>query len=143
MNGQEARQIVEAGLKQKRIQREKRAAELENQERILRLTINDNHRARTIEDAWKNQKRMEADRKKQEDRAKKRAAWAKERAERVVREQKAVKACNNYLITCLVIWLASMVTRLNIFVAIALILGLAPFPAAYIFRLYYPIEEVK
>ena len=136
MSREEARQIVEEGLAQKKIQREKREAELQHQERMLRITINDNHMVKAIEEAQNKEQKLEADRKKRE-------AWAKERAARVARDKKAEEVCNSYCIICLLILLVSAITRLNFFVAMALILGLAVFPAAYIFRLYYPMKEVK
>lgn len=136
MSNEEARQIVENGLAQKKIQRQQREAELENQERLLRVTINDNHLMQAITEAQKKEQQQEEARKQRE-------ARAKARAERALRDQKAEEACNSYFITCLVILLVSAITRLNFFVAMALILGLAVFPAAYIYRLYYPIKEVK
>lgn len=136
MSNEEARQIVEGGLEQRRIQRQKRAEELEDQARLLRITINDNHLVKAINEERNKQLKIEEDRKRRE-------ARARERAESVIRDQKASDACNSYLMACLLIMLVSAVTRLNFFVALALILGLAVFPAAYIFRLYYPIKEVK
>lgn len=136
MSNEEARQIVQDGLDQRKIQRQQRAEELDNQERLLRMTINDNHLVKTITEEQKKQQRLEEARKQREE-------WAKARAARVAREMKAEEAANTYFIVCLVILLVSAITRLNFFVAMALILGLAVFPAAYIFRLYYPMKEVK
>lgn len=136
MSNEEARQIVEDGMAQRKIQRQQREAEMENQERLLRVTINDNHLVKTITEAQKQEQQREEARKRREERE-------KARAERAARDEKAEEACNSYFITCLVILLVSAITRLNFFVAMALILGLAVFPAAYIYRLYYPMKEVK
>lgn len=136
MSNEEARQIVENGLAQKKIQRQQRAEELDNQERLLRVTINDNHQDAKKAEAKKQQKLMDDARKQRE-------ARAKARAERALRDQKTEEACNSYFITCLVILLVSAITRLNFFVVMALILGLAVDTAVYIYRLYNPIKEVK
>lgn len=136
MSNEEARQIVENGLAQKKIQRQQRAEELDNQERLLRVTINDNHQDAKKAEAKKQQKLMDDARKQRE-------AREKERAARAARDKAAEEAVNTYFIVCLVILLVSAITRLNFFVAMALILGLAVFPAAYIYRLYYPMKEVK
>ena len=59
MSNEEARQIVEDGLAQRKIQRQQREAELENQERLLRVTINDNHLVKTITEAQKQEQKLE------------------------------------------------------------------------------------
>lgn len=136
MSNEEARQIVKDCLAQRKIQRQQREAELENQERLLRVTINDNHLVKTITEAQKQEQKREEARKRREIRE-------KERAARAARDMAAEEAVNTYFIVCLVILLVAAITRLNFFVALALILGLAVFPAAYIYRLYYPMKEVK
>ena len=55
MSNEEARQIVEEGLAQRKIQRQQRAEELEDQARLLRITINDNHLVKTITEEQKKQ----------------------------------------------------------------------------------------
>lgn len=136
MSNEEARQIVEDGLTQRKIQRQQREAELDNQERLLRVTINDNHMVKTITEAQKQEQKLEEARKQ-------RAARAAAREARAVMDMEAEEAANAYLMVCLVILLVSAITRLNFFVMLALILGLAVDTAAYIYRLYYPIKEVK
>ena len=138
MSSEEARQIVADGLERRKEEQRQRDAELEKQERILRIKINNNHTVKTYSEAQKEkmeqEQKMEAIRKNRE-------AWAKERAARVARDMAAEEAINKYGIACLAILLVSAITRLNIFVMISLALGLAVFPAAYIYRLYYPITE--
>lgn len=134
MSSDEARQIVADGLERRKEEQRQRDAELEKQERLLRLTINGNHAEKTLSEVQKKEREKEEERKRREN-------WAKERAARVARDMAAEEAVNKYGIVCLVILLISAITRLNIFVMMALVLGLAVFPAAYIFRLYNPIAE--
>lgn len=136
MSNEEARQIVEEGLAQKRIQRQQRDEELDNQERLLRVTINDNHQDAKKAEAEKQQKLMDDARKQRE-------ARAKAREVRAAMDMQAEQAANAFLAVCLVILLIAAITRLNIFVMLALVMGLAADTAAYIYRLYYPIKEVK
>jgi hypothetical protein len=136
MSSEEARNIVAAGLERRREDRDLRDAALEDQARQLRMTINDNHNFRTISEEQK--KAMEAENIK-----KRRAERAKAKADQVIRDMKAEEAVRKYGLACLLILLMTAVFRLNVFVAIALVLGLAVFPTAYIYRLYVPFEEVK
>ena len=136
MSNEEARQIVEDGLAQKKIQRQQRDEELDNQERLLRVTINDNHQDAKKAEAEKQQKLMDDARKQRE-------ARAKAREVRAAMDMQAEQAANAFLAVCLVILLIAAITRLNLFVMLALVLGLAVDTAAYIYRLYYPIKEVK
>lgn len=136
MSNEEARQIVEDGLAQRKIQRQQRDEELDNQERLLRVTINDNHQDAKKAEAEKKQKLMDDARKQRE-------ARAKAREVRAAMDMQAEQAANAFLAVCLVILLIAAITRLNIFVMLALVLGLAVDTAAYIYRLYYPIKEVK
>lgn len=136
MSNEEARQIVEEGLAQKKIQRQQRDEELDNQERLLRVTINDNHQDAKKAEAEKQQKLMDDARKQRE-------ARAKAREVRAAMDMQAEQAANAFLAVCLVILLVAAITRLNIFVMLALVLGLAVDTAVYIYRLYYPIKEVK
>ena len=43
----------------------------------------------------------------------------------------------------LLVILLTAVSRMNVFFSLALVLGLAVFPAVYIYRLYNPLEEVR
>jgi hypothetical protein len=136
MSTEEARSIVAAGLERRKEDRVRRDAALEDQARQLRMTINDNHNFRTLSEEQR--KALEA-----ENIQKRRAERAKAKAEQVIRDMKAEDAVRKYGVACLLILLMTAVFRLNVLVAIALTLGLAVFPAAYIYRLYVPFEEVK
>lgn len=136
MSSNEARQIVEDGLEKKKLERAQRDAALEDQARQLRLTINDNHQDANKAEVKKQQKLMDDDRKRRE-------AWAKKRAERVARDMAAEQAVNYYGVLCLVILLVAAIFRLNFFVSMALVLGMAAVFAAYIYRIYCPFKEVK
>lgn len=136
MSTEEARSIVAAGLERRREDRVRRDAALEDQARQLRMTINDNHNFRMISEEQR--KALEA-----ENIQKRRAERAKAKADQVIRDMKAEEAVRKYGLACLLILLMTAVFRLNVLVAIALTLGLAVFPAAYIYRLYVPFEEVR
>lgn len=135
MSSNEARQIVEDGLERLKIERKRRDAQLEQQERILRLKINDNHAYK----AWK----VMSD----EEQARIRKITAAERkaerqAQELARDLEVGDIVQKSLMTGLSILVASGIFRLNVFVTLALVLGLAVFPAVKIFRLYFPLEEV-
>jgi hypothetical protein len=136
MSADEARSVVTAGLERRKIEREQRDAELENQERILRLKINDNHTSKTLTECQRLelQKEAEADRKKRN---------AERRAQRLARELEVEDTVQKSMLTGLSILLAAGIFRLNFFVTMALILGLAVFPAVKIYRLYVPMEVNK
>ena len=136
MSTEEARSIIAAGLERRKEDRVRRDAALEDQARQLRMTINDNHNFRTISEEQR--KALEA-----ENIQKRRAERAKAKADQVIRDMKAEEAVRKYGAACLLILLLTAVFRLNVLVAISLTLGLAVFPAAYIYRLYVPFEEVK
>lgn len=136
MSTEEARSIIAAGLERRKEDRARRDAALEDQARQLRMTINDNHNFRTLSEEQR--KALEA-----ENIQKRRAERAKAKADQVIRDMKAEEAVRKYGAACLLILLLTAVFRLNVLVAISLTLGLAVFPAAYIYRLYVPIEEVK
>lgn len=135
MNSNEARQIVEDGLERKKMERMQRDAELEKQERLLRLTINDNHLVKTInEEQKKLQQKKEAQARRE--------SWAKKQADRVARDMAAEEAVHVYGIVFLVILLVASVFRINFFVTLALMVGMAAVFAAYIYRIYVPFKEV-
>lgn len=121
MSNEEAKEFVSAGLLRRRIIREEREQALEDQARQLRLTINDNHTARTKTDAQR----------KAEIRAE-RLARAKARREK---ENAAVLAVQYYIRACIGIFLVTILTPFPWWAAITLIAGLAVFPVAHIVRL--------
>ena len=136
MSADEARSVVTAGLERRKEDRVRRDAALEDQARQLRQTISGNHATKTMTEIQR--KAMEA-----EEARKRKAERAKAKADMVVRDMKAEDACRKYGIACLLILLLTAVSRMNVFVAIALTLGLAVFPVVYIYRLYNPLEEVS
>lgn len=136
MSTEEARNIVTAGLERLKEDRIKRDAALEDQARQLRQTISGNHAMKTMTEIQR--KTMEA-----EEAKKRRAERAKAKADMVIKDMKAEDACRKYSIACLVILILKAISKMNVFFTIALILGLAVFPAVYIYRLYVPLEEVK
>ena len=136
MSTDEARCIVTEGLEWRRAYRTKVDAELEDQARQLRLTISGNHAMKTM---------IEIKRKalEEEEARKRRAERAKAKADMVIKDMKAEDACRKYGIAVLLIILLTAVSRMNVFFSLALALGLAVFPAVYIYRLYNPLEEVR
>ncbi len=136
MSTNEARQIVEDGLDRRREERVRRDVELETQARQLRLTISGNHALKTMTEIQR--KAME-----EEEARKRRAERVQAKAARVYRDMKAEQACRKYGFGVLLIILLTAVSRMNVFFSLALALGLAVFPAVYIYRLYNPLEEVK
>lgn len=60
-----------------------------------------------------------------------------------VREQNITFAVKQYILFCLVTMMVTTWTPLEWWAAAALIMGAAVFPAVYIFRQFYPLEEVK
>ena len=129
MSSEEARQIVETGLERRKAEREQRDAELENQERILRLKINDNHAVKTLTEC----QRLALQKKAEQER---RANVAKQKAEMVVRDMKAQEVTNKYGVFCAVMILLAAASRMNIFVLLATLLGVAVFPVIRICKIY-------
>lgn len=129
MSSEEARQIVETGLERRKAEREQRDAELENQERILRLKINDNHAVKTLTEC----QRLALQKKAEQER---RANVAKRKAEMVVRDMKAQEVTNKYGVFCAVMILLTAASRMNIFVLLATLLGVAVFPVIRICKIY-------
>lgn len=129
MSSEEARQIVEDGLERRKVEREQRDAELENQERILRLKINDNHAVKTLSERQRLALQKEAA-------LKQRAERAKRKAEMVVKEMYAQDAVYKYGFFCACMVLLAAVSRLNIFVLLATLMGAAVFPVIRICKIY-------
>lgn len=129
MSSEEARQIVEDGLERRKIERERRDAELENQERMLRLKINDNHTVKTLTEIQRLNLQKEEERKQ-------RAERAQHKAEMVIKDMKAEDTVNKYGIFCIFMILLAIVSRLNIFVLLATVLGAAVFPVIRICKIY-------
>lgn len=136
MSSNEARQIVADGLEKKKLERAQRDAALEDQARKLRLTISGNHAERTMSEI---QRKAREEAKARE----RRAERVRAKAARVYRDMKVEQIVRSYGLLCLLILLMTAVTRMNILVSIALVLGMAVFPAVDIYRLYFPADGVK
>ena len=70
-----------------------------------------------------------------------RVAADKAMREDMEREYKASEAIKRYILACLATLCFSAFSPFPVWAAAAFCLGGAVFPASYIFRLYYPIEE--
>lgn len=131
MSDEITRENVQAILDRNVAKRQEREAALEDQARQLRLTINDNHTARTLTEAQRKELVKVEAQKRREARA---AALAQEQA----REDAATLAVQRYMMACIGTMLMAMLTPFPWWASAALIAGLAVFPAAYIYRLYFP-----
>ena len=131
MSSEEARQIVRDGLERLKAEQAQREAAMDAQERSLRVKINENHTVKTLTESQRLERQKEAERQKRE-------ARVKAKHERVMRDMKVDEIFQKFGILCLVILLVTICTRLNPFVAVSVILGLAVFPAVDIYRLYVP-----
>jgi glutamyl-tRNA reductase len=135
MSCDEARSVVSAGLERRREDRVRREKALEYQARQLRQTISGNHAMKTMSEIQR--KAME-----EEEARKRKAERAKAKADMEARDMKAEDACRKYGFAVLLVILLTAVSRMNVFFSLALMIGLAVFPAVYIYRLYNPLEEV-
>lgn len=137
MSSEEAKRYVSDGLERRRAARQEaeQEARLERYEQEQIQFCNENCadakvQRRIDETGRLNLERAEARR------AARKEALAKEQA----REDAATLAVKRYVIVCMVfLWLTAF-TQLPVWAAVALDLGLGVFPAAYIFRLYFPME---
>ena len=136
MSCDEARCVVTEGLERRREARIRRDAELETQARQLRMTISGNHALKTMTEIQR--KALE-----EEEARQRKAERAKAKADLVIKDMKAEDACRKYGFAVLLVILLTAVSRMNVFFSLALALGLAVFPAVYIYRLYNPLEEVR
>ena len=136
MSTNEARQIVTDGLERRKEDRIRRDAALEEQARKLRMTISGNHALKTMTEIQR--KALE-----EEEARQRKAERAKAKADLVIKDMKAEDACRKYGFAVLLVILLTAVSRMNVFFSLALVLGLAVFPAVYIYRLYNPLEEVR
>lgn len=133
MNNQDtARQIVQAGLDQKKQQRAEEAREAKREQ----------FEADMITACNRNCADRKKTREKEEMSAQRRAAIAAAKAKAWELKCKATNAVRGYGVLCLVVLLVSAVTKLPFWAALSLIVGgMAPL-AAHIYRLYVPIKEV-
>jgi hypothetical protein len=136
MSSEEARQIVKDGLEKRKEEQLQMDKELDRQERILRLAINDNHQEKNLSEAQKKELEKEKTRRRRE-------AKEKARKDRIAREMAAQMCVNKYAIACLIVMLMAAITRMNVFVCLSLVAGLAVFPVAKIYRLFVLMEDLK
>ena len=111
-------------------------AALEAQEQQLRRTINHNHTTRTMTDIQRREARQ----------AELRAQWQeREKARKAARfrNMKADAAVRYYGLVCLGTLLLAALTSFPLWAVLALSAGLGTVLAAYIYRLYVPLEVDK
>lgn len=130
MSNEITRENVQAILDRNVANRNQREAALEDQARQLRLTINDNHTARTLTEAQRKELAKAEAQKRREARA---AAQAQDKA----REDAATLAVQRYAMACIGTVAMAMLTPFPWWASVALMAGLAVFPVAYIIRLYF------
>lgn len=137
MSNDEARRIVTAGL-------ERRKAERETAAREARLERYEQDQIRCCNEHSANAKVLrlmdETGRMQQEQVKARQAAKAEALAKELEREQAATDAVKKYGVFCLAMMCLTIFTHLPMWGAITTALGMGVFPAAYIFRLYYPLE---
>lgn len=134
----EARQIVQAGL-------DRRKADRETAAREARLERYEQDQIRCCNEHSANAKVLrqmdETGRMQREQYEARRAAREQAQALEMAREQAATDAVKKYGVFCLAILCLTIFTHLPLWGAITTALGMGVFPAAYIFRLYYPLED--
>lgn len=134
----EARQIVQAGLDRRKADRETaaREAKLERYEQDqIRCCNEHSANAKVL------RQMDETGRIQQEQFKARQAAKAEALAKEREREQAAAGAVKKYIFACMATLCLTIFTNLPLWAAVTLALGLGVFPAAYIFRLYYPLED--
>ena len=124
MNNHEAREYVQAGLRQRSMLRKEREDELDAFEEEM-ISFCNQHSA----DTKKNQAKTEQRENQRAMKAEKREAMRK-------KDEAAEKACSKYGYTCVAILLLCAWTPIPFYAAMALIAGLAVFPTVYIVKLY-------
>lgn len=129
MSSDEAREIVAAGLENRKAERQHREQEqkLESYEQDMMAMISE-------KSAKAKEKEL-----KQKNRETVKALAAARRQEQKRRDAAAEDAVKRYGYICLAIFLLATWTPLPWYGAAALVAGLGVFPAVYIFRLYYPL----
>ena len=138
MSSDEAKRYVSAGLERRKFARQEaeRESRLEQYEQDMIETCN-----KSCADAKEQRRLDDAGRLTKEQAQARKAARAEAKAKEQAREEAAARAAKYYAIACMVILLATAWTPLPLWAAVTLALGLAVFPAAYIFRLYFPAES--
>jgi len=137
MSNDEARRIVQIGLDRRKEDHDTAAKEA----RLEKYEQDQIHFCNVHSANAKEQRQLEETgrRKKQQYEAR-RAAREQALAMEMAREQSAINAVKKYGVFCLAILCLTIFTQLPLWGAITTALGMGVFPAAYIFRLYYPLE---
>ena len=137
MSSEENKCIVTEGLERRKAERAEaeREAQLDSYEQDQLAAIHQN-----CADARLNREVEHSRQLQYQQRIARRQAWAAQAARAQQLEDKSMAAVRYYGVLCLVVLLISALTRFPFWAAAALILGGTVFPAAYIFRLYYPLE---
>ena len=140
MNSKEAKQIVGEGLERRR-----EARNIADREAVLDQYEEDQIRACNVHfaDAKRQRKLEETGRMTREQMAARKAARDKAQAEKIARELAAEEAIKKYVTACLAIFCLTIFTHLPVWAAATLTMGLAVFPAVYILRLYFPLDQRK
>lgn len=137
MSSDEARRIVQIGLDRRKEERDTAAREARldkyEQDQIRFCNV---HSA----NAKEQRQREETGRIQREQMEERRIARAAALAQEKERDEAATDAVKKYAVICLAILCLTIFTYLPLWGAITLIVSLAVFPAAYIFRLYFPLE---
>ena len=149
MSNDEARKLVEDGLTLRRKRREaaEREARMEAYEKEM-ITFCNGHYANAKESRAREAEKsmemaMEALRKEEarsryiEQRKREREQAQQEMA----REARAYDAVRNFILFCMVTALVTVWTPFPWWAAVALVAGCTALAAAYVFRLYYPMDE--
>lgn len=134
----EARQIVQAGLDRRKADRETaaREAQLERYEQDQIRCCNEHSANAKVLRLMDETGRMQ-----REQYEARRAARQQALALELAREEAATDAVWKYVVFCLAMLCLTIFTHLPLWAAITTALGMGVFPAAYIFRLYYPLED--
>lgn len=137
MSSEEARRIVQIGLDRRKEDRDlvDQEARLEEYEQD-QIHFCNAHFA----NAKEQRQQEETSRMYQQQYEARRVAREQAIALEQAREQAATDAVKKYGVFCLAILCLTIFTHLPLWGAITTALGMGVFPAAYIFRLYYPLE---
>ena len=138
MNSDEARRIVQNGLDRRKEDRDTAAKEarLEKYEQDQIHFCNEH-----CANAKEQRQLEETGRRNMQQYEARRAARQQALALELAREEAATEAVRKYGVFCMATLCLTIFTHLPVWAAITTALGMGVFPAAYIFRLYYPLED--
>ena len=138
MSTEEARHIVQLGLDRRKVDRDTAAneARLEAYEQEQIDFCNAHFAA-----AKEQRRKEEAGRMTRQQWEAEKAAYDQAVAMEMAREQAATDAVKKYGVFCMGCLCLTVFTHLPVWAAITLAVSMGVFPAAYIFRLYFPLED--